>query len=560
MTIAPRRLYLALAIVAIGVGLSAAVARAWLCDDAFISFRYADNLVHGHGLVFNAGERVEGETNFLWTLWIAAGLKLGSSAEAWTTCWGLACYGVSLALLAWRGWSATSDLRWPLPTATIVAAVHVGWIDFATSGLETSAFTMLSLIGYLVACPASGQAAPRRLAIAGAVLALASLTRPDGVVFVMVIGIWLLATHGLRGAIGFAVGFALVWGPPTAWRITYYGDFFPNTYYAKSASLAWWSQGLAYAQLYLARYWPLLLAIPLVAVARPRRTALLELALALAYALYVVRVGGDFMFARLLVPTTPFVVLLLGRGLAAGLGARPWLHAASVVVVTLVVVQRPTPVDSWAPAHRGIVDERAFYVASSAAWARTSDERGARLAVMFDGLPITVGFFGSEARMIYRSRVATAIECETGLTDPTIAHQTLRERGRVGHEKHANLDYVLARHTNFVFKDSAAGLLELDRNIPDVRIDMGGVKGRVVMWDAVVMSQLRARGAVFGEITPVIDQTIAMLPMLPDDEVLRMWQMWSRFYFDHTVDPVRDAVFRTRLHIPVPQARAMMPP
>src|SRR5512141_611212 len=35
--------------------------------DAYISFRYAQNAILGHGLVFNPGERVEGFTNFLWT-------------------------------------------------------------------------------------------------------------------------------------------------------------------------------------------------------------------------------------------------------------------------------------------------------------------------------------------------------------------------------------------------------------------------------------------------------------------------------------------------------------
>ena len=46
---------------------------AWfLCDDAFISFRYARNLLEGHGLVFNPGERVEGYTNLLWVLELAA--------------------------------------------------------------------------------------------------------------------------------------------------------------------------------------------------------------------------------------------------------------------------------------------------------------------------------------------------------------------------------------------------------------------------------------------------------------------------------------------------------
>src|SRR5260221_672665 len=51
--------------------------RAFLIDDAFISFRYARHLLEGYGLVYNAGERVEGYTNFLWTLIIAGAMRLG---------------------------------------------------------------------------------------------------------------------------------------------------------------------------------------------------------------------------------------------------------------------------------------------------------------------------------------------------------------------------------------------------------------------------------------------------------------------------------------------------
>ena len=48
----------------------AAIIRAWhdrwTCDDAFVSFRYAENLINGYGLVFNPGEPpVEGYTNIL---------------------------------------------------------------------------------------------------------------------------------------------------------------------------------------------------------------------------------------------------------------------------------------------------------------------------------------------------------------------------------------------------------------------------------------------------------------------------------------------------------------
>ena len=43
----------------------------WLADDAMISMRYGRNLAEGLGLVWNAGERVEGYTNLLWTLFMA---------------------------------------------------------------------------------------------------------------------------------------------------------------------------------------------------------------------------------------------------------------------------------------------------------------------------------------------------------------------------------------------------------------------------------------------------------------------------------------------------------
>ena len=42
-----------------------------LFDDAMISMRYAWNFSHGQGLVWNAGERIEGYTNLLWTLIMA---------------------------------------------------------------------------------------------------------------------------------------------------------------------------------------------------------------------------------------------------------------------------------------------------------------------------------------------------------------------------------------------------------------------------------------------------------------------------------------------------------
>jgi hypothetical protein len=545
MHVSPRRLFLLCAALAVLVGGVAAVSRTWMCDDAFISFRHADNLVRGNGLVFNVGERVEGETNLLWTLWIALGLKLGVAAERWSAFWGIACFGATLALLARRSWriGVEAGLAWPIPVAAVLGAAHVEWTIFATSGLETSAFTLLSFGGYLLL-----GADRRRLAAAGALFALASLTRPDGVIFVAVCGLWLLAGRDWRGALAFAAGFLALWAPATAWRVSYYGAFFPNTYYAKSAAIAWWSQGFFYARLYFTRYWPLLVALPLSVFGRDRRAAALELALVVAYAAYVMRVGGDFMFARLLLPITPFVLLLLERGLCRALGTRPGAYAVAVVALAAGIAFTPNVVDGRLPGQRGIVDERAAYASLPPDWAERTDRAGETLAGLFEGLPISICFYGMEARIIYRSRVRTAIECATGLTDATIAHQPLLTRGRVGHEKAAPLAYLLQRHVNFVLSVRWANeALELDRYLPDVPISLRGVRGRVISWDPEVMPVLAARGARFADVPSLIDQYIANLPKVSDGQVRTDWEGLRRLYFDHAHDATREAPFRARL-------------
>src|SRR3954454_101417 len=49
----------------------------WQMDDAYISYRYAWNLVHGSGLVYHPGEVVEGYTNSLWPLLAAPAIAAG---------------------------------------------------------------------------------------------------------------------------------------------------------------------------------------------------------------------------------------------------------------------------------------------------------------------------------------------------------------------------------------------------------------------------------------------------------------------------------------------------
>ena len=63
-----------LVLFALGIGASFGVCTQ---DDAFISFRYAENFAAGNGLVFNAGERVEGFTNLSWTVLFGLIMSVG---------------------------------------------------------------------------------------------------------------------------------------------------------------------------------------------------------------------------------------------------------------------------------------------------------------------------------------------------------------------------------------------------------------------------------------------------------------------------------------------------
>ena len=105
----------------------------WTTDDAFISFRYAENLSEGKGLVFNEGERVEGYSNFLWTLWIAAGLSLGFEAGSWANIWGL-------VFREWKGSSKRTHQLIVLGILVLVASICVvGWGSYLKKGEKAAA-------------------------------------------------------------------------------------------------------------------------------------------------------------------------------------------------------------------------------------------------------------------------------------------------------------------------------------------------------------------------------------------------------------------------------------
>jgi hypothetical protein len=312
--------------------------------------------------VFNPGERVEGMTNLLWTLGCAVGLKLGVPAERWSVNWSIVTYAAAILLLVLRFRGRHRGAA-PVPIAALLAAGAPDLWIWASSGLETFPFAFLVLLGTLLLAdePPFGN----RAFAAGIVWALAALTRPDGALFAGLGVGWQLALRRPGPASRLLGGFLVVWGPATLGRVAYYGHFLPNTYWAKSADLSWWSQGLRYLQLFAERYGLWLLGPLGVGVALARRrlspagAGAFAAVASLVYALWIAKVGGDFMFARMLVPIAPLLLLAVEDAFVTlpGPALLPPVVAAALAAVVLAL---PAPVRDgrW---RFGVADEHWYY-------------------------------------------------------------------------------------------------------------------------------------------------------------------------------------------------------
>jgi arabinofuranosyltransferase len=435
----------------------ALIRTAWLCDDAFITFRTADNIVNGFGAVWNVGERVQSYTHPLWLalfLPVYALTREPYSAIALGVLLTLAAVGVVMARLA-----PTAGQRLVCFAALLSSK---GFIDYSTSGLENPlAHVLLAAFVWQWWEEPDGE---RRLTRLGCLAGLCALTRLD---LIVLVGPAIAADayrFGLRAALRpLAVGLL----PFLAWELfslVYYGAFLPNTAYAKlntgiPSDVLW-----SYGALYFKRtsfgdpvtLLVILLAPFVIPAARWRRDWPLVVGIVL-FCMYVFAVGGDFMMSRFF--TAPFFmgVALLSRA--------PWLgstrHGIAAMAVCVAVglcaswepalfsgygytrfdnfvhgIGQPGPRDHYANLFVDrIADERRYYDYDLALlrtrgvikhdWAeRGRDLRRQQRAVSVMGNVGLTGFYAGPAVHIVDSYA---------LTDPLLARLPALKNSRIGH-------------------------------------------------------------------------------------------------------------------------------
>jgi hypothetical protein len=324
--------------------------RMFIDDDTYISLRYAVHLAQNGEITWNLGERVEGYTNFLQIILTALPIKLGlDPVYSVRLVNAAAVAGLFVAVV-----SATRRLVSNDPVATAVGGFFIAasapvalWIWGGLEADLTAALVAGAVAVLLPVLSAPSRSAGRCFA-AGLLFGLAYLSRPDALVTAGVGAAGLLyfpkasLMHRIRLAVILGGTAFVIVAAHLAWRLSYYGDPLPNTYYAKMALPLW--RRLAYGAPYVLKSMLFLPAIPLGlagaawawrAKATKPEIGLLAATLA-AYLFVVVWVGGDHMYgARMLVP-------MIGPGcllLVAGLEAVPGAELRRGLMVILVFVQ-----------------------------------------------------------------------------------------------------------------------------------------------------------------------------------------------------------------------------
>ena len=213
-----------------------------LADDPMISMQFARNLTEGYGLVWMAGEApVEGYSNFLWTLWMAVGHLVlpDTHAALWIVVTSAAC----MLGATWFAGRIAGRLMPASRLAPILALVLAGFyfplIKWSLVGFEVGAQAFVYTWGtWLVIAMDDPERRGRNRAWLALACTLAVLLRLDSVVFVAALCGYAVSTATDRRDrwrivrdVGASVAVVLVL--LTAWRLSYYGEWLPNTYALK---------------------------------------------------------------------------------------------------------------------------------------------------------------------------------------------------------------------------------------------------------------------------------------------------------------------------------------
>ncbi|MGE4605625.1 MAG: hypothetical protein AAEJ52_02665 [Myxococcota bacterium] len=329
-------------------------------EDAYITFRYSQHLAQGFGVgAWNlTTEPVEGYTPALWMFGLGAGAAIGLRIETLAKLVGIAAQLGLCGLLVFFPWirnstRASADaLHGGDRDVFLIAALSIGLYlpacFYATSGMEATSFAFL--VGLALLVPICSENA----LVIGLIFAALVSMRPEGALIGGIFALLhaLLARIGGRpigASVGAFVGLIGAFAALTAFRLAWFGELVPNTYFAKTfgGSELLPRLGLVYLSDWATHHlsWAVLLAATAAGlVVSIRRRGITEnlamvsvLVLAGVYVFYVYRVGGDnptaFPWWRQLLHLGPAFALIVGFGICTLTRNRPARFALAAIAI-----------------------------------------------------------------------------------------------------------------------------------------------------------------------------------------------------------------------------------
>lgn len=393
-------------------------------DDAFISFRYSENLALGNGLVFNLGERVEGFSNPSWTLLFALIIKLGFDPIIPSLFIGY----LSITFLTYATARLAKQMGGVIWISCWLVALDPSMILESVQGLESVFYA--GLLPLACAQLLEEREANRPYRRSTFLFGLACFTRPEApLFFVLAHGSLLLKDRALKKSVLATLPIVLLLASMTIFRIVYYDDILPNTFYAKVSGSGALLRGLEYCFTHL-RHHPLMWLGLFFVFKNIRDTKwFMLLSVFGIYLLYVIWIGGDFK------PTSRFILPVGGlMAVAASILLQNLLQRKRIwiglVLLFVMLFGRTTlfeKTEAWALERRQNFLARKFL----GEWleAHTSE---------FD----VIAMHSIGAVPYYANRRTIDM---WGLTDRTIAKTPVKDigAGLAGHEK-SNPEYVFS--------------------------------------------------------------------------------------------------------------------
>lgn len=423
----------------------------YMSDDSLIVARYAERLIEGHGLTWTDGERVEGYSNLLWTVLVAAIGSLGIDVLDAARLLGVICMASAVVAIS-RAHSPRSFAEVVPPTVVALMFASAGPVGvWAIGGLEQPMVAALLAWALVAVFPIvdGKDESSRRALLVGLPLGLLCWTRPDGPLFTAVfagvtVGLHQLRRTGWNLALRMTVLPILAVAMQLVFRLLYYGDWLPNPAYIKARVT---SERLADGVEYIVGAWewmvPALVLVGLSSIVsfvgkHQRGRSILLVCCFVAWAGYLVAIGGDiFAGRRHWVP----LWLLLSFMVAPGLD---WVIRRERVWLTLVVALTSLAAVAWLEKLQ--LDDPKVHQAKKQTW-QWEGEVLAR--VLGEG-------FRAEQPLLAVTAAGTLpyfskLPCldMLGLNDRHIARQRPERAGDLAHD-HADGGYVLDREPDLI--------------------------------------------------------------------------------------------------------------